>query len=232
MCTLTYVPIENFGKVITTNRDESPVRNSSNLSSYFTNGGSEFLIAKEPLKGGTNFAVDKKNKTAVLLNGAFEPHEFGQIYKKSRGLVMLESLESQDLFDFARSYNFGGIEPFTLVHIDDEIKEIRWDGNKLWREGFDPNIPKIWSSAQLYSAETIFKRRTWFESILFDKISEEELLNFHFTGGDGDLENDLVMNRNNLVQTVSISQVLRKPVENWVKHFNLISQEEQSISFF
>ncbi len=92
MCTLTYVPLKNE-KIITANRDESPSRNASLLSPYFSAGGQAFYIAEEPLRGGTNIALGQNGRHSVLLNGAFEPHNMHQTYGMSRGIVLLKSLD-------------------------------------------------------------------------------------------------------------------------------------------
>ncbi len=150
MCTVTYVPLA-AGSIITANRDESPLRNAGNLTSYQNQSGTEYLIAKEPVHGGTNIAFGRDYRTAVLLNGAFERHQIGGWSGISRGLVVLDSLNYPDLFTFAEAYDFKGIEPFTLIHFSDRIQEIRWNGTLIFKKSFDGKSPKIWASAQLYA---------------------------------------------------------------------------------
>jgi len=229
MCTLTYIPIPGLGKIVTANRDESPLRNARKLAKHTSAQDEVFFIAKEPLKGGTNIAISPKNRISVLLNGAFEAHKMGGSYSKSRGLLLLETLNFSDVFEFARESSLIGVEPFTLVDFQKSIREIRWDGNSVHERIYSVDQPHIWASAQLYSKENREKRRTWFSNLLDSNPDQDGILNFHFRGGDGDLENDLVMNRNGLVQTVSITQLVEKEDQSIIKHFDLVESTEQTI---
>ncbi len=167
MCTLTYVP-QPSGPIITANRDESPLRNASTLLEYTAKTDEKFLIAKEPIHGGTNFAGSTTGeKVAVLLNGAFRRHEMGGKYRLSRGLVVLESLEWNNLFEFSRHFDFEGVEPFTLFHFDNRPREIRWDGRDIYRREYAVDIPLIVASAQLYLPLDQVKRHNWFREVLF-----------------------------------------------------------------
>jgi hypothetical protein len=229
MCTLTYIPTSGKGKIITANRDESPLRNAHKLSDYYTSQGEKYLIAKEPFKGGTNVAISPDKRMSVLLNGAFAPHKMGGNYVKSRGIMLLESLEYGDIFHFAQEESLQGIEPFTLVEFQEAVREIRWDGQNIYEKTVDANQPQIWASAQLYSSEVIRKRQEWFENLISKNPNQEDVLDFHFHEGEGDPENDLVMNRSGLVRTVSITQ-LAVADGNWsVRHFDLVQNTEQTL---
>ena len=231
MCTLTYLPNTKNGRVITANRDESPSRKASVLSEYRNSNGIKYFIAKEPLRGGTNVAISPGKRMSVLLNGAFEPHRMGGEYLKSRGILLLESLEFQDSFHLADNTPFTGIEPFTLIDFQENVKEIRWDGKKLHQKTIRQDIPHIWASAQLYSKDTLRKRELWFSELLQKSPDGEDVLKFHFEGGDGDPENDLVMNRDNLVRTVSITQMRERLGKGSIHHYDLLENQEQHISF-
>ena len=229
MCTLTYIPIPGLGKIVTANRDESPLRNARKLSKHISSRNEAFFIAKEPLKGGTNIAISPENRISVLLNGAFEAHKMGGIYSKSRGLLLLETLNFSDVFEFAMKTSLIGVEPFTLIDFQKSIREVRWDGNSVHERIYSVNQPHIWASAQLYSKENRLKRRTWFSDLLESNPDQDSILNFHFRGGDGDPENDLVMNRKDLVQTVSITQIVEMEDQSMIKHFDLVENTEQTI---
>lgn len=232
MCTLTYVPVST-GAIVTTNRDESPARNANALSTYLNASQEQFLIAKEPLHGGTNIAISEERTPSitVLLNGAFHAHKFGLKYRLSRGLMVLESLNQNSLAAFAE-FDFNGIEPFTMVRIGRRIEELRWDGNNLHSIEKDVSGPHIWSSAQLYSREVIKAREEWFQNMLNSQPwAAKSLADFHHKGGNGDLENDLVMNRREMVKTVSISQSSWSEKSNEVRHWNLEKNQESRFNF-
>lgn len=232
MCTLTYVPLKS-GKVITSNRDESPLRNASVLSPYISKTQEEYLIAEEPLQGGTNTAIGKNNRNTILLNGAFEPHDMTRKYGMSRGIVLLKSLDYQNAFAFADDFLFENIQPFTLVDFQDtSIREIRWDGEKLHKATFPIDEPHIWASAQMYLDKAQQDRKTWFEEILkLKNLNADKTLDFHFNGGNGDPENDMVMKRGNMVQTVSISQVSEYGNKKEIKHYDLVNDSETDYHF-
>ena len=233
MCTLTYIPVKN-GKIITANRDESPSRNASILSPYFSGNGQKFFIAEEPLRGGTNIALGKSGRHSVLLNGAFKPHNMYKSYGMSRGIVLLKSLDYKNAFEFADQFEFKkeNIQPFTLIDFSDSICELRWDGDNVFKKEYSLNEPHIWASAQLYSPEAQENRKKWF-GILIDKgnITPKEILDFHLHGGNGDSENDLVMNRLDKVCTVSITQISELEDQKAITHFDLINDTQAEYKF-
>lgn len=231
MCTLSFIPLKK-GVVITTNRDESPRRNSNNLSRYISATGEKYLIAKEPIHGGTNLAIGEKSRMAVLLNGAFERHDMHKTYGLSRGIVVLKSLDPTDLFSFADTFDFDTIQPFTLVHFGDEIQEIRWDGEKIFKKEFKTDQPLLWSSPQLYLPEVRLKRQELFKDFLNQKdLTSESIAHFHFTGGTGDPANDFVMNRHGLVQTVSITQISEINHQKTIHHWDLVKNGKVDYAF-
>lgn len=228
MCTVTFTPTVS-GNVIVANRDEDPQRSASGLSLYPTSQGNNFHIAREPKYGGTNMAIGVNGSTYVLLNGAFVPHEFGKTYRMSRGLLMLESLEAANLKSFSKDFNFQCIEPFTLLRMASKIEEIRWDGDHLHYFEKDTSLPWIWASAQLYNKEALDNRQLWYKALLQQNPTKEALLNFHLKGGDGDPHNDMVMNRKNMVRTVSVTMVARDAAESIVQHVDLIHDKHDHL---
>ena len=53
MCTVTYLPQENDGFILTSNRDESPMRKTIPPKKYVENGV-ELIYPKDQLAGGTS----------------------------------------------------------------------------------------------------------------------------------------------------------------------------------
>lgn len=228
MCTVTYLP-KAESTVVTANRDESPVRNADGLSPYLSTEKHEYLIAKEPLHGGTNLAIGKNN-TTVLLNGAFVPHQRKVRYRKSRGIIVLESLDYSSLNELPE-LELDGVEPFTLLRFGKKVEELRWDESKVHYRTHDPQEPLIVASAKLYSRKVRDNRQKWFDDLMSQTpIDSSKIWNFHLHGGDGDPENDMVMNRRNLVQTVSVSQVVTIGGEQRVKHFDLLRNKREELT--
>lgn len=208
MCVLTFLPTKN-GYFITSNRDEATARAAAIPPQAYEVNGKKLYFPKDPQGGGTWLATDGKT-TACLLNGGYKNHVRRLPYRQSRGLVVTDFFSYESVENFFKGYEFTGIEPFTLVIFsqeEDEIKEIRWTGEKADLNTFDATKPRIWSSATLYSDEIISERETWFTKFLQEKeTTSESILHFHHFGGKGDEQNDINMNRAGLLKTVAITQ--------------------------
>ena len=209
MCTVTYLPLDK-GYILTSNRDESPLRNATPPGTK-TIGDKEVYFPKDPLAGGTWFATDHSAFTLVLLNGGLVKHHHKPPYRRSRGLMVLDFFEINDVEKFSTQYNFEGIEPFTLVIASEELHEVIWTGQELIVNGLNPREPQIWSSSTLYPDPVRAERKSWFIKWLktHDSFVQNEILEFHKTGGKGDAWNDFVMNREGIVQTISVTSILK-----------------------
>jgi Transport and Golgi organisation 2 len=212
MCVLTYIPTENNGFILTSNRDEAVARMPAiPPKKYEIN--SHYVFFPKDLKGGGTWIASSENFTLCLLNGGFEKHTPTLPYRQSRGKVILDFYNFANVEDFFNDYDFEGIEPFTLVIIESSnqliLNEIRWDGNQKQHRFYPANEAKIWSSVTLYPHEIIQERENWFDEFLSQKtdILPEDILNFHHFGGKGDIRNDILMNRDNVLKTISITQI-------------------------
>ncbi len=211
MCTVTYLPTSNKQYILTSNRDEWPGRPTSAPIKHEGPNGLTLLYPTDGMAGGSWIAISSNGATACLLNGAYERHERNPPYRRSRGLVLVDAFAYDSFAEFVMEYNFNDIEPFTLLFIDDgAVHELRWDGVEGHYSLPNPNKPHIWASATLYTPEYIAKRKSWFDEWLkgHDQFKPEDIMSFHHTGGEGNKYNDIVMNREGLVQTVSITCVV------------------------
>jgi uncharacterized protein with NRDE domain len=209
MCTVTYIPSSK--KIfITSNRDEKSWRFPAIPPQAYEFGSGKVYFPKDRNAGGTWIAVHENGNVIVLLNGGFEFHESTPPYRKSRGLILLDLVQHDSPFDFFRSINLEEIEPFTLViWQDNELFECRWDGEKKYAKQIDKSIAHIWSSATLYNAEITAKRKKWFDEWMKERndFLQTDIMHFHQFTGDGDTHNDLAMNRDGKVFTVSITGI-------------------------
>lgn len=213
MCTVTFFPKPNNGFILTSNRDEAPGRDTLPPKIY-REDGLQLLYPRDAVAGGTWIGVSEKQRAVTLMNGGFVAHQRKPFYRKSRGLVVKDLLKCDDLRSEIEHYNFNEIEPFTAVLVewksDVQVFQLVWDGTD-YHFSEEPLAPKIWSSSPLYPKNLKKKRGQWFSEFLFKTVnpSEEEILNFHKTAGEGDLNDNLVMDRG-FVKTKSITQVVRK----------------------
>jgi hypothetical protein len=212
MCTLTYIPYKNNGFILTTNRDESGLRPTVSPM-YYNHKGEVLLYPRDLEASGTWMASNGSNTTICLLNGAFVRHQREMKYRKSRGVMALEYFGYSDTLEFIRDYYFKGIEPFTLIVVKHDnsvqLQELRWDGTSIHFRVLPESDPLMWSSATLYPQNIWKKRESWFKDWLETKFesTQNSILEFHHNGGGGDERNDLIMNRDGKVMTVSITSI-------------------------
>jgi hypothetical protein len=92
-----------------------------------------------------------------------------------------------------------------------QLTELSWDGKTLFMAEKDITKPHIWSSATLYDAQVRATRERWFAELLDTSVNIDAklLLDFHQYGGNGDIQNDMRMNRNNTLMTQCIMQVVK-----------------------
>lgn len=231
MCTVTFIPTKK-GAILTSSRDERSNRLTFPPRLYPVNNRN-ILFPKDKTAGGTWVAASEDFRFACLLNGAFEKHLPKGNYRKSRGLVLLESFQYDTIESFADSYNFEGIEPFTLLLIDQRgnlcLEELRWDGFTLFRKPMDTTQKHIWSSSTLYAPEIRDERQRIFYQWTKDHSYHEhhDILHFHSTRHGLAVEHDMLMERNDGLQTVSVTQLL---IEEDVFSFHYHDLINQSIS--
>lgn len=230
MCTLTYIPIEDGSFILTSNRDESVFRLPALPPETYQHNGVSVMYPKDTQAGGTWVAISENSFTLCLLNGAFVRHKHEPPYKHSRGLVVTDFFNYNNVNRFLKGYDFNGLEPFTLVIIESKkesvIHEIRWDGSAHFYTTKDATSPQIWSSASLYDAEVIVEREKWFRHLLQSNSdpTADEMLQFHHFGGGQD-ENRLLINRNNVLKTISITGITHYITRTTVHHENLLTGE-------
>jgi len=230
MCTVTYLPLNNSSFILTSNRDEGQYRKIASPPQKYPIYGTDVYFPKDMDANGTWFAVAKTKFTLCLLNGAFGRHEHHPTYRLSRGLMLLDFFKYNNVDDFVSKYDFEGIEPFTLLILDQSpgtsIHEIRWDERKIYLAAKDASVPLIWSSAQLYPTSVIRQREAWFDAWLNAKneFTMENIVLFHKTGGTGDKYTDLLMNRDGKVFTVSITTVWREEKKSTMRYEDMISK--------
>lgn len=209
MCTVTFIPQSLSNFILTSNRDEAPNRETLPPKLYDVNNV-ELLFPKDVEAGGTWFGVSGRKRLICLLNGGFTAHKREVSYRMSRGIIVTDLLTSQNAVSAIETYDFKDIEPFTIVMVEwnEELRlyELVWDG-VISHFSEKPLAPYIWSSSPLYSEALKKKRERWFSEFIFNNLqpSEADLLEFHKTAGDGNLESDIVMDRG-FVKTKSVTQ--------------------------
>jgi len=210
MCTVTFIPVRrNF--FLTSNRDEKISREQAITPGLYRYNDCKLIFPKDAKAGGTWIAMKENGDAAVLLNGAFICHTPAAPYRRSRGLVFLDVIATErPAWTFSKT-DLSDIEPFTMILFERGcLYEFRWDGNERYCKQLPVNRPHIWSSATLYDGLVIKRREQWFNSFLNrnPQLTQQDILNFHRFSGDGDCRNDLLMERDGIYSTVSITSIM------------------------
>lgn len=233
MCTVSFIYRGNKDFMLISNRDEAVNRKTIPPKAYENNGVS-LVYPKDEVAGGTWIGVSSKNRMLCLLNGAFVKHDRKSSYKKSRGIIVKELLEVNDVFTEIEQYDFNDIEPFTLLivdwNLDLRLIELIWDGTNIQITDL-PLKPKIWSSSTLYNSEMKTFRKQWFQEYLSQNgSSSEELLYFHEHYGVGDPMLDLKIDRG-LLKTVSITMFEKSQEDMKFVYKDLLKQKTETLRF-
>lgn len=209
MCTVTFIPAKDR-VLITSNRDETVMRAPAAMPEAWEFGTGKILFPKDGKAGGTWIGMHNNGNVMVLLNGGFARHIPTPPYRKSRGIIFLEILDSNDPKNEFEEIDLQDIEPFTLVLCQQgQLWETRWDGAHKFVIPRPANIARMWCSATLYDEAVIEKRKSWFAAWLKENPhpTAEDVRHFHEFAGEGDTYTDLRMNRDNLLMTVSITGI-------------------------
>lgn len=214
MCTLTFYPLSNSEFVLTSSRDEAPDR-ATFFPEVYTHNSLEMLYPKDAVAGGTWIGASTRKRMLSLMNGGFIAHKRKDKYRLSRGVVVLNLLETESVKDFLDEFDFTDIEPFTIILLDGKDKpnllQIVWDESNLHIKSLEIR-PYIWSSSPLYTPEMQKIREEWYEKFLTDNrlARPSDLWQFHHSAGGEDKEVSLRIDRG-YVRTKSITQFVLSP---------------------
>jgi len=229
MCTVTYIPTKEY-IYLTSNRDEKSWRTDAFTPGLYKFESGRLLFPKDGDRGGTWIAAHENGNIVIFLNGGFKAHTPLPPYRKSRGLILLNILDRHSPLNGFIEIDLEAIEPFTAIIRDNgELYECRWDGSNKHHLKIDKEIPHIWSSVTLYDDETIRKRKKWFDDWIAsnNNPSGRDILHFHQFTGDGDQHNDLMMNRDGLVFTVSVTSMA---ITDYQVHMRYVDTQQKKIS--
>ena len=233
MCTVTLVPTQEDNFILTSNRDEA-IHRKTLPPEFYTTNNVKMLFPKDALAGGTWIGISDHNRMICLLNGGFEAHQHIPPYAKSRGVVVTDLLKAKDLQQTIQSYEFKGIEPFTIIAADWKSElvfaELVWDGAEAHYRNLEKTT-HIWSSSTLYTKKMKSAREGWFRSYeATTDLSPDTLLDFHRNAGIGDPDIDLQIDRG-FLKTRSITQIVKSEEELKMRYENLQDKKVNIASF-
>jgi uncharacterized protein with NRDE domain len=212
MCTLTFIGTKN-GYCLTSNRDEKVSRGKAIPPKKYEINGKTITFPKDTAAGGTWVAHDEQ-AILILLNGANKKHISTGNYRKSRGLILLDLIGSDNPIEEWKNIDLENIEPFTIVYFDGEnLVQWQWNSIEKTTKEFNKEEPHIWSSVTLYEPEIRVERASWFAQFIQNdsEITAEKLFHFHQFEQATNSDYGLQINRNNILKTVSITQCIWQP---------------------
>ncbi|MFC2127673.1 NRDE family protein [Bacteroidota bacterium] len=235
MCTVTYLPKENGDFIFTSNRDEQITRETL-FPDFYVENGIRYLYPKDKQAGGTWIALSEQERLVCLLNGAYENHEPKESYAYSRGLVVKEVLEAENVKWAIEDLELEGVEPFTLIAIDWSFLticiELIWDGVKKDIRILS-NQSKIWSSSTLYTKPMKAERETWFEDFknTHPNVSQQNVLEFHLNESLGTKETSIKMKRPN-IETLSVTSIVKNNVGVSMYYKDVLTGADKEVDLF
>jgi len=231
VCTVSFIP-SNDKFFITSNRDEKLNRKIAISPGMFEYNGQKLFFPKDTDAGGTWIVMKENGDAAVLLNGAFICHTAEPPYRLSRGIILLDIFSTEKPSVTFEKINLQDIEPFTLVLLENNcLYEFMWDGSERFCKHLNINMAHICSSPTLYDGFVIKKREQWFASFLNAHLTptQQDILNFHCFTGDGDKQNDLLMTRDGMYTTVSITSILLTKDRGCIKYLDISANSSSEI---
>lgn len=225
MCTVTYLPLGDDNFILTSNRDETPLRKTIPPKEYVEDGV-KVIYPKDAVAGGTWIGTSEKNRVVCLLNGGFEKHERKPPYRMSRGIIVKNILTVDDPVKHIKNFDYYDIEPFTIILVDWnkdlQLHQLVWTGTEKHFKELSQE-PQIWSSSPLYDNEMKELRLQWFADWLSknDEFTQESILEFHKNDSLGTKETSPKMKRS-FVETVSITSI-KKNGELSLKYIDFLS---------
>ncbi len=233
MCTVSFV-YANHSFLLTSNRDEKITRPSAIEPKIYQTATKKIIYPKDAKAGGTWFVVDEFGNTIILLNGGKTKHIPKDKYRLSRGIIVLDLMASNAIVATWKTIDLTDIEPFTLLVLENKHPfQLQWSGEEKSTVELDIHQTYIWSSSTLYTPDIQQQRAEWFTQFMNEnqEISAEKMKFFHKNTEPKDEKNGLIINRDNVYKTLSVTQTVITGDSILINHSDLIQNEEYSITF-
>jgi uncharacterized protein with NRDE domain len=233
MCTVSFVYANN-SFLLTSNRDEKITRPSAIEPLIYTANNKKIIYPKDAKAGGTWFVVDEFGNAIILLNGGKFTHVSTGNYRLSRGIIVLELMNSIAIVATWETIDLSNIEPFTLLVLEDKKPyELQWSGAEKSTRTLEIDQIYIWSSSTLYAPDIQKERADWFAKFMANnpEVTASTMQHFHKNTAPTDNQNGLIINRDNLYKTLSVTQTIISDQSIVVNHSDLIQNKEFTISF-
>ncbi len=226
MCTVTYIPKADDAFILTHSRDEQVLRGIASPPVIRKINGIKHIFPVDPKGGGTWIGVGENNRVACLLNGGTKKHIPHPPYRHSRGLIIPDLFNYDSFSSFYSNYSFEGLEPFTLIVLENnQLFEIRLEEKIVRIKELERNIPHIYSSATLYSSELAHDRKLEFHEWLktHEKTAQNEIIGLHSKFRYELLKTGKPVNNNAILKTVSTTSISKSKTKAEVLYFDRVN---------
>lgn len=222
MCTVSVVPAKGT-YIFTFNRDEKPERHTPHFIRRKKLAHKEIYFSQDSKAGGSWFIADSLGNVIMLFNGAFKEHVKEPVYKKSRGVILMEMAAVADMLSFFKNILLHGVEPFSVILFEDKnLYRLTWDGLNKHETLLLSETSYIFSSATLYNSDVQQQRRQWLKDYLKNTAADSKtIFDFHAGYKNDDKENGLIIARPEGCSTLSISQAVLSNTGIQLKHVDL-----------
>ena len=235
---MTFIPpTKENGFILTSNRDER-IHRKAMAPRIIENEGIKLCFPMDSIGGGSWIAANGEGRISCLLNGGIEPHQKQPIHTYSRGKVLLDFVSSKNVQEFFEGSDLTSVEPFTIINIEHKKGSINlftesiWDGSRKHIRKLDQQQPYIWSSVTLYKEEQLVLRKEWFNKFIqtyYPRFTPEKVLAFHSGTHTDDKATNVLMQREDDLKTVSITQITPHNDKLFMKYSDLLEQSEHEI---
>ena len=225
MCLVSYVSLGDEAYCISSNRDEFLDRATSSIEYSLINGHKVYFPID--IKGGSWIFTSDNRRSICLLNGALTNHKRILPYRMSRGLIMKAFFQYEDSPKFLHAIDLDNIEPFTMIIREPaRLLEFRWNGSLKQIKRLDTTQHYVWSSCTLYEPEMINTRNSWFHELIKQErdLTPEIVKSIHQSGGEGNSDFGFLMNRGDVVKTISLSQIIITADRHELLHKSLMNK--------
>ncbi len=226
MCTVTYIPRGEGSFVLTHNRDESVMRKIASPPITRVINGIDHLYPVDPEGKGTWVGISETGRVASLLNGGDQNHKHNPPYRHSRGLIIPEYFKYPSFIEFYYSFNFKGLEPFTMIVIEDgHVFETILNEDGVKYRSLNPEKPFILSSTPLYSERSRARKLDHFlEWYLSNPVKgEHEIFEFHRQNMFEKEPDKGQIPPGHILKTVSITSINRLPNRTEMIYLDLLN---------
>jgi len=206
----------------------------------YTHGDVQLCYPQDTEGGGSWIATNNQGRICCLLNGGLIAHKKQAKHTHSRGQVLLKLASShKDAHTLLTNEDLSKVQPFTILCIDRRgaaivyFSEFIWDGKNKHYKTLDSEKPQIWSSVTLYSKAQQDDRDRWFSAFLEQykgHITQQDIYAFHTGTHTNDSTNNVIMERENDLKTVSVTQVTQANGKSQMSYMDLIVDKAYKLS--